>query len=441
MEYVQMTLNEWVEIKQKLRQELIGVKRSFVRIGYMLRQIDDQKGYEQDGYKSIAEFAQKELGLHPSTTTRFIEINREYSIDGYSERLREEYEDLSRSQLEEMLKLPEEDRAMIEPAASRESIRDLKRFNAARPEQPVTDCHQMDGEGQQADKINNLLESFFHDNREELNALFSLPDLEGLTEEYIREAVEIINPGGNRSYRKGVFFVMMYENKIMIKQFGSTPQELSWAELLRRTWDIFGEAAAGAKTWDNYFADEATETDAEEEITKTTEEPVTTECGAKGEEERGKREENETGTGMERGGAETHDAGTEGDAHTEGRRNAPDQDENTAQPEAGKKSEIAPAQKSAPEPVNTERGDDFAGAGNAEKMDVNPPEVIDAGKPRREYLDSLTDEGISEEIVRKIKEMREARRLDEILKHRFWTDWLKETVDYLGRTIEEEAEQ
>lgn len=74
-------------------------------------------------------------------------------------------------------------------------------------------------------------------------------------------------------------------------------------------------------------------------------------------------------------------------------------------------------------------------------MDMNPPEVIDAGKPRREYLDSLTDEGISEEIVRKIKEMREARRLDEILKHRFWTDWLKETVDYIGRTIEEEAEQ
>ena len=179
MEYVQMTLNKWVEIKQKLRQELIGVKRSFVRIGYMLRQIDDQKGYEQDGYKSIAEFAQKELGLHPSTTTRFMEINREYSIGGYSERLREEYEDLSRSQLEEMLKLPEEDRAMIEPAASRESIRDLKRFNAAPPEQPVTDCHQLDGEGQQADKLTDLIESCFHDHQEELNAVFSLPEPAG----------------------------------------------------------------------------------------------------------------------------------------------------------------------------------------------------------------------------------------------------------------------
>lgn len=42
MEYVQMTLNDWIEIKQKLKQELLGVKQSFVRIGYALRQIDDQ---------------------------------------------------------------------------------------------------------------------------------------------------------------------------------------------------------------------------------------------------------------------------------------------------------------------------------------------------------------------------------------------------------------
>ena len=441
MEYVQMTLNEWVEIKQKLRQELIGVKRSFVRIGYILRQIDDQKGYVQDGYKSIAEFAQKELGLHPSTTTRFMEINREYSIDGYSEQLREEYEDLSRSQLEEMLKLPEEDRAMIEPAASRESIRDLKRFNAAQPEQSVTDCHQVDGEGQQADKLADLIESFFHDNPKELNTLFSLPEPSGLTEEYIREAAEIINPGGNRSYRKGIFFVMMYENKIMVKQFGRTPRELSWAEFLQRTWDIFGEVAAGAKTWDNYFAAEAAETDAEEGIPETTEEPETTECGAEGEVEHGKKEENETGNGVECGGTEAHDAGTEGDAHTEEHGNTPDQGKNTAQQEASEKTEIAPAQKSAPEPVTTEGGADFEKPENAKKPDMNPPEVIDAGKSRREYLDSLTDEGIAEEIVKKIKEMREARRLDEILKQRSWTAWLKESVDYLGRTIEEEEEQ
>lgn len=443
MEYVQMTLNEWVEIKQKLRQELIGVKRSFVRIGYMLRQIDDQKGYVQDGYKSIAEFAQKELGLHPSTTTRFMEINREYSIDGYSERLREEYEDLSRSQLEEMLKLPEEDRAMIEPAASRESIRDLKRFNAAQPEQPVTDCHQMDGEGRQADKINNLIESFFHDNPKELNTLFSPPEIKGLTEEYVHEAIEIINPGGNRSYRKGAFFVMMYENKIMIKQFGSTPQELSWAEFLQRTWDIFGEAAAGAKTWDNYFGHAESEED-KEEIPETAGKPVNTEC------EKERSGEGDAGNHTECGEAETPDKDTQGDIHedgegtveaTEERGNTSESDENAPQPEAGEKFEIAPAQKSAPEPANTEREANFEEPENTKKPDMNPPEVIEKQKTRREYLDGLTNEGMAEEIVKRIKELREARRLDEILLQGSWEKWMKESVDYLGRTMEEEAEQ
>lgn len=29
MEYVQMTLDDWVQMKQKLKQELLGVKQSF----------------------------------------------------------------------------------------------------------------------------------------------------------------------------------------------------------------------------------------------------------------------------------------------------------------------------------------------------------------------------------------------------------------------------
>lgn len=51
MEYTQITLNDWMEMKQKLKQELLGVKQSFVRIGYALRKIDDAKLYEQDGYQ------------------------------------------------------------------------------------------------------------------------------------------------------------------------------------------------------------------------------------------------------------------------------------------------------------------------------------------------------------------------------------------------------
>lgn len=208
MEYVQMTLDDWVQMKQKLRQELIGVKQSFVRIGYALRQIDDQRLYENDGYKSIAEFAKAEYGLEASTTSRFISINREYSIDGYSEHLRPEYTDLGRSQLEEMLKLPDSDRQMIQPEASREDIRELKRFNKTEPAAGV------------ADDISQLIEKFFEDNKDILNEVYS----NEFDEESMNRFAEIVNPAGNRSFKKGLYFMMMYENRVTIKKFGDTPK-------------------------------------------------------------------------------------------------------------------------------------------------------------------------------------------------------------------------
>lgn len=240
MNYVQMTLDDWVEMKKRLRQELLGVKQSFVRIGYVLRQIEDQKLYEQDGYKSIAEFAKEEYGLEPSTTSRFMSINREYSIDGYSEQLRPEFADLGRSQLEEMLKLPDQDRSMIQPETSREDIRDLKRFNKSEPAAGV------------ADDLRQLVEKFYKDHPDILNAVFGEPEF---TEETIKQFAEIVNPGGNRSYKKGLYFLMMYENRVAVKKFGTDPRDLSWWEFWKITQDIFGAVAAGPQTWKNYFGE------------------------------------------------------------------------------------------------------------------------------------------------------------------------------------------
>lgn len=243
MEYVQMTLDDWVQMKQKLKQELLGVKQSFVRIGYALRKIEDKRLYEQDGYKSIAEFAKEEYGLEASTTSRFMSINKEYSVDGYSEMLRPEFADLGRSQLEEMLKLPDNDRQMVQPETSREDIRDLKRFNKAEPEAGV------------ADDLHQLIEKFYQDNPDVLNAVFS----EEFEEQTIKQFAEIVNPGGNRSYKKGLFFLMMYENRVAVKKFGDTPQDLTWWQFYQITVDIFGDVAAGPKTWQRYFGGEDSE--------------------------------------------------------------------------------------------------------------------------------------------------------------------------------------
>ena len=51
--YTQITLDEWVQMKESLKRDLVGVQESFVRIGYTLRKIEEQKLYGQDGYKNI----------------------------------------------------------------------------------------------------------------------------------------------------------------------------------------------------------------------------------------------------------------------------------------------------------------------------------------------------------------------------------------------------
>lgn len=261
MEYVQMTLTDWMEVKHRLKMELQGVTRSFVRIGYVLRKIEEQRLYENDGYKSVAEFAKAEYGLEASTVSRFMSINREYSIDGYSEHLREEYIDMSRSQLEEMLKLPVADRTMIQPETARDDIRELKKFNKTEPVAGV------------ADDITQLIEKFYEDNPEVLNELFD-------TETHPREqsakrAIEVVNPGGNRSYKKGMFFLMMYENKIVIKKFGTTPEEMTWGRFFEITFSIFEDY--GPKTWEKHFGKELEPVAVEEEKTEPVavqEEPV-----------------------------------------------------------------------------------------------------------------------------------------------------------------------
>lgn len=224
-EYVQMTLDDWVRMKEQLKEDLIGVQESFVRIGFLLRRIKEQELYKKDGYATIAEFAKAEHGLEAPTVSRFIKINERYSVDGYSDRLRPEYARMGSSKLAEMLSLPDGDLEMIRPEATRENIRELKQFNKV---EPAADSET---------GYRDLVESFFKDNQDLLKEVYAA----GINKEPSRLA-EIVNPGGNRSYRKGIFFLMMYENEIKIKKFGSdAPETMSWAEFFSLVKEIYGE--------------------------------------------------------------------------------------------------------------------------------------------------------------------------------------------------------
>ena len=225
MEYVQMTLADWARMKQSIEDDLRSLSEGFVRVGFKLRQIRDKELYKHDGYETIAEWARAEYGLNASTVSRFISINQKYSVDGYSDRLRPEFGKLGQSKLAEMLTLPDSDLQMVEPAMSRDGIRELKQFNKQEPDKGV------------ADDIYELIEKFWEDHPDLKSDLIQAGFID------IDEAKETVNPSGNRTYRKGLFFMAMYEGNIQIKKFGSAPDQIDWGEFFRISSLIFDEQA------------------------------------------------------------------------------------------------------------------------------------------------------------------------------------------------------
>ncbi|WP_343247745.1 hypothetical protein [Diplocloster hominis] len=457
MEYTQITLDDWMSMKERLKKDLIGVQESFVRIGYTLRQIEEQELYKQDGYKSIAEFAGAEYGLSPSTVSRFISINKKYSIDGYSDQLRPEFAQLGSSKLSEMLALPDQDLEMIGPEATREGIRELKQFNRETPVEGT------------ADDIRELIVKFFETNQETLNELFSS---EAYTTGEVKKLVEIVNPSGNKTFKKGLYFLMMYEQEIKIKKFGMSPQSMTWAEFFSITREIFGEAAAGHKTWKNYFgggeddAEAPRESDAgdvEETHAKGIGEEGTREK-APSEEDPGNRSDNiepiqsdDSRSERERDGKEHDTAGKESSQSSgegTGAREA-------AEPEEERHSEeIAPAQKPAVilekeqdnvaehKEISSVDHADRTGEQDAEEAAVTQEEEIAPGcevmnspenieKPfgsRKDFLDSLTAYGMAQELADMAMKIKTWKMMTETS---FWEAWLNEEVDDRGRTIEE----
>lgn len=379
MEYVQMTLSDWAAMKEGLKQDLIGVQESFVRIGYKLRRIEKEELYKQDGYKSIADFAREEYGLNATTVSRFMAINRKYSVGGYSERLQPEFSDFGSSKLSEMLSLPDADLCMIQPEATRESIRELKQFNReAAPEA---------GEGEGVSKV---IESFYKDNPEILNALYAS---EAYTTGEIKGLVEIVNPSGNRTYRKGIFFVVMYEEHLKIKKFGEKPEEMAWGDFFAITQEIFREDAAGNKTYENHFGASNTGQKEKPDLSGNT---------RKKEEKVNKKEEAQKGEEKEEANHLTGGEGTREEivkAYYRARSEAP-KEESRGGMNPPEEKEIAPAQETTKETV-------------AEEKKTESQEVLENPKTRRKQETQDVLEKILEAVGK--EDLREAEFYTKIL--------------------------
>lgn len=110
-----------------IREELQKTRKSFIKIGWYLKHIHDNKFYEQGAYANIYDFAMEKFRFSQPTTTRYIKLCEEFSVNHNSPELDQKYEDYNISQLFEMLSMKQDQIEQVTPEMTVTEIRELKR--------------------------------------------------------------------------------------------------------------------------------------------------------------------------------------------------------------------------------------------------------------------------------------------------------------------------
>lgn len=472
MEYMQLSMDDYIQSKNEIKQELGGIVKSFVRIGWQLTRIDKSGAYKHDGYNTIAEFAKTEYGMNPSGVSRFMKVYEKYSVPGDTPELKEQYRKFKFNNLVEMLQLPEEDQKIFHPEDKREDIRELKDFNKENESNPM---NLLDWKSAQSteDKLHATIQEFFREKTGILNTLYSS---EAYQSGNIKKMAQIINPGDSMSYRKGTVFLMFHQEDITVKIFNGEMRNISWDQFFTYTQEIFAEAAAGAKTYENYFGiPEETHDSTPKEIPKPTPKPVSNpipEHDVHLEPEIAPAQQPESVENVEKT-VDNHEKGQKtavpekedsvsgkpkADSYSEAPESQPEnieKSQETALPESepqipGQDSienhpEYMPEPEEQPESnLKPELQEDHLGEAN--EMVPEVPEIAPAQsnseitevipKTRKDYIDMLTAYGTAEYIAKSMRQFAN-KTYSALLDPVFWNEWLNEKVDHNGRPWED----
>ena len=110
-----------------IHDELHKARKSFIKIGWYLKHIDDNKMYVQEGYDNIVDFSKDKFNLSQPTTNRFIRLCEEFSVDHNSPELDKKYENFSVSQLIEMVSMKPEQIEQVTPKMTVREIKEIKK--------------------------------------------------------------------------------------------------------------------------------------------------------------------------------------------------------------------------------------------------------------------------------------------------------------------------
>lgn len=274
----QITLWQWQAMKDDIRKKLNETAENFVYIGCRLKEIEAQESYRQDGAADIYEFAQKEYGLHRSTTQRFMAITSKFSIGGNSTELLPEYKNFGVSKLQEMLTLSDEDCQLLTDKSTVSDIRDFKNFNRQQAsEEPARE---------ETERVYTAFQKciieFFRqqDQKDVLNMVLKMQLEQEHTEEMRKQQVELINPSEYGAFNKGIIYMFLYDADRGVAYKTVTTKEtkkLTWEAFLEEVESIYRDSY-GPDTWTNFYGPMLEAVEPVKEEPKTPKKPEKTEA-------------------------------------------------------------------------------------------------------------------------------------------------------------------
>lgn len=259
----QLTLQGYEEAKVSIKENLFGIGKSFVIIGWQLTRIEASGRFREDGYSSITEFAKGEYNMSADSVSKYKKVYETFSVSGDRPEIQDRYKNFEFSKLVDMRQLPEEDRSHIHPETYREDIRNLKEYNKEQENNPSRLLNWQQEQKAPEQILRDTIREYFRNKKKTLNELYAS---DAYASGAIKEMADIVYKDKSTFKTENAFIIFhRYPTPLFVKIGQNEAEDFRWEEFLRTMREIFDPLAAGARTYEAVFENEGQKSAQQEE--------------------------------------------------------------------------------------------------------------------------------------------------------------------------------
>lgn len=254
-------ISTYQEFKAATDREVYNQAEGFVRLGYLLRRAEDTDILKESGYKTVTEFAKAEYGLTETYVSRYININKRYSEDGYSDRLQSRFMGFGLAKLADMLTLTDQIVEAIPPEVTRAEIQEIKKEVAQ--EQQISDLEVLaEGKGTQEESLlSQVLREFYYGNQEEYEAVHRAIREEERWRHLLPDAMAPAGSAVKMVRISGEGRIMLTvrgkdQELELVKVRSGEKETFSWEKLRQCLNDLFGFYGEAKRDWEAIYQED-----------------------------------------------------------------------------------------------------------------------------------------------------------------------------------------